>query len=49
MLKMFLLILLEEKNTAGSEVFSHTASEAGPGGGGGALSCITNDKGKAGW
>ena len=34
MLKMFLLILLEEKNTAGSEVFSHTASEAGPGGGG---------------
>ena len=31
MLKVFLLISLNEKNTAGPEVLSQTASEAGPG------------------
>lgn len=49
---MFLLISLNEKNTAGSEVLRQAASDVSPGRGGGrgeALSCTTDHKGEAEW
>lgn len=50
---MFLLISLNEKSTAGSEVLRQAASDVSPGRGGGergeALSCTTDHKGEAEW